>query len=361
MFSANENLMLRQFKRRIIGYVEECIPEDALDMGTTVMVMQVSCKAPGCVPLETLICVVFPKVDEQLIPNLKESANGGTFKTKVLKPMSDVTQEDVLEALPPEFIGGQRSMGKLCLQARDVMLAQITQIVGEDDLEGRQLMTQYLQKCLVDYMDRGCEPPEWGEPFPEQSKDNDSTPAFLLKQEQGGKENNSKVEALNNDDTSANNNATTKFQEERKAGNSEKTLISVPKSGNFVIHRKVSNETTPAAVTAISSIADSTAKESSPKSGNFVVHRKLSNNIGSDKKEESDGSGGGGGSTGETATDWRRRQTMEREMNFASSTSQQSIIDRLAQREHEPGVRRAGCPCCDPDNPSNYVDNMVAL
>ena len=52
MFSANENLMLRQHKRRIVERIEQTIPEEALDMGTTVMVMQVSCNAIGCVPIE---------------------------------------------------------------------------------------------------------------------------------------------------------------------------------------------------------------------------------------------------------------------------------------------------------------------
>jgi hypothetical protein len=47
MFSANENIALRQHKRRVIEYVEECIPEDLLDLGATAMAMQVSCNAPG--------------------------------------------------------------------------------------------------------------------------------------------------------------------------------------------------------------------------------------------------------------------------------------------------------------------------
>jgi hypothetical protein len=47
MFSANENLQLRQHKRRIVSKVEQMMPDEALDMGTTVMVMQVSCKSPG--------------------------------------------------------------------------------------------------------------------------------------------------------------------------------------------------------------------------------------------------------------------------------------------------------------------------
>lgn len=63
MFSANENLMLREHKRRVVRwYIEATIPEDALDMGTSVMVMQTVCQTPGCVPLETSVIIVFPNI-----------------------------------------------------------------------------------------------------------------------------------------------------------------------------------------------------------------------------------------------------------------------------------------------------------
>ena len=87
MFSANENIALRKHKRRIVQYVESTIPEDALDKGTSVMVMQVACRAPGCVPLETAVVIVFPKLGEELLKDLPESC-GGSFKTKILMPMA---------------------------------------------------------------------------------------------------------------------------------------------------------------------------------------------------------------------------------------------------------------------------------
>lgn len=161
MFSANENIVLRKDKRRIIGYVEETISDDVLDQGTTVMVMQVSCTDPGCVPLETIICIVFPKgMTEELIEGLPQSKSGGVFKTKVLMPMSEVTNDDVLDALPPAFTGGRRSMLKLYLQARDVMLAQVTQMMEENDVEGKQLIANYLIASLQEYIIRGCVPPD---------------------------------------------------------------------------------------------------------------------------------------------------------------------------------------------------------
>lgn len=147
-----------------LQYVEECIPEDTLDLGVNVMVMQVQCKAPGCVPLETAIIIIFPSSAEELLPGLPES-KGGSYKTKVLKPMAEVKKQDVLEALPPAFPGGLRSMEKLCLQARDIMLGQITQLFDDADVEGRGLMAEYLQQSLQTYIERGCQPREWGKPF----------------------------------------------------------------------------------------------------------------------------------------------------------------------------------------------------
>lgn len=209
MFSANENILLRQHKRRVIEFVESTIPDTALDLGTSVMVMQVSCRQPGCVPLETAITVVFPRPprkmkkkkrsavaqeadnkddasDEEeipsfpkpLLPNLEESRIGGNYKTRILKPLSDVTQDDVLDALPPSFTGGRRTVESICIKARDMIFAQIGQLVGNGDddttttnggknpsssVEGRKLVAEYLKVCLEEYVERGCVPPEWGE------------------------------------------------------------------------------------------------------------------------------------------------------------------------------------------------------
>jgi hypothetical protein len=165
MFSANENIALRQHKRRVIQYVEETIPESLLDLGTTVLAMQVSCRAPGCVPLETVITVCFPSADA-VLPNLVlVGASATTFQTKILMPMSEITKEEVLEALPPAFEGGRQTMERLGLRARDVMLAQVTQLF--EDVPSRKIMAEYLKQCLQDYIDRDCEAPEYGEPFAE--------------------------------------------------------------------------------------------------------------------------------------------------------------------------------------------------
>ncbi|KAL7522881.1 hypothetical protein ACHAWX_007608 [Stephanocyclus meneghinianus] len=189
MFSANENILLRQHKRRVIEYIESSIPQNALELGTTVMVMQVSCRQPGCVPLETAVTIVFPKpprkvkarsdqstnqetpaFPQPLIPGLEESRIGGSFKTRILKPLADVSQDDVLDALPPSFKGGRRTVESICLKARDTVFAQIGQLVGDDDAtdskEGRRMVAEYLQRCLVEYVERDCKAPEWGEPFP---------------------------------------------------------------------------------------------------------------------------------------------------------------------------------------------------
>lgn len=140
------------------------MPEDVLDLGVNVMVMQVSCRAPGCVPLETAIIIVFPPSQDPLIPGLPESA-GGSFKTKILKPMAEVEEQDILEALPPAFEGGLRTLETVALRARDIMLAQVEQIF--ENKTDKVLLAQYLQQSLQDYMDRDCQPPEYGEPFPE--------------------------------------------------------------------------------------------------------------------------------------------------------------------------------------------------
>ena len=161
MFSANENIQLRQYKRRIVAKVEECIPEDVLDLGVSTMVMQVSCKAPGCVPLETCIIVVFPtSTGVELLPGLPESA-GGHFKTKILKPMSLVTDQDVLEAIPPEFVGGLQTFELLGQRARTVMLVEMAQLY--QSAKERHALAKSLVQALQEFIDRGCEDVETNE------------------------------------------------------------------------------------------------------------------------------------------------------------------------------------------------------
>lgn len=273
--------MLRQHKRRIVEQIEATIPEDALDMGTTVMVMQVSCKAPGCVPLETAIIIVFPNSTEELIPGLPESQNGGSYKTKILKPMADVTQEDVLEALPPAFEGGTRTLEKLCIGARDIMLAQITQLFGEEDdntVADRKAMAEYLQLCLQQYIAQNCKPPELGE-------------SFVLPQE---------GESLEDIGGVTTSNTSGKF-----AG-----------KGNVVIRRFVDEPSTDAA-TSTNVNNSQASKKAAAKHQNAI--------------------------------------------NQALNPFQSSSISKLFGKEHAPGIRQPGCPCCDPDNPSNVVDQMMMI
>lgn len=293
MFSANENLQLRQYKRRVVGWIETTIDEDVLDLGVNVMVMQVSCKAPGCVPLETAIIIVFPSSSKELIAGLPES-KGGSFKTKILKPLAEVDEDDVLDALPPAFNGGRRSMEKLCIGARDVMLAQITQLFGEDDdgdTEGRRLMAEYLKQSLQDYIDRGCKAPEWGEPF--EKKTDGSKPV----------------------DASAR---------------------IIQGTGNLVIRRPADDEED--ARGKLPSTSATVSAPSQPPS----LSRPLNVSVEPPSVQSMT----------------RKRQQAAAAQQLESSMT---LLSRLSEREHAPGIRRAGCPCCDPDHPSAVADRMMML
>jgi hypothetical protein len=273
MFSANENIQLRQQKRVVVGFVEATIPDDVLDLGVNVMVMQVSCKAPGCVPVETAIIVVFPSSAKELLEGLPESA-GGSYKTKVLKPLSEVTRDDVLEALPEQFKGGKRSLQKLCIQARDVMLGQITQLFDERDVNGRKLLADYLQASLQAYVDNGCEPPEWGQEF-----------------------------------------------DNVKQANSEASSV-VASTGNIILRRPVDDENERPALQSVNNLEPLATLPSA------------------------------------AATSGNPRRPQQQQAQLTSATS---ILQRLGEREHAPGIRRPGCPCCDPDSPENFVNQMMQL
>ena len=51
----------------------------------------------------------------------------------------------------------------------------------------------------------------------------------------------------------------------------------------------------------------------------------------------------------------------QRALQQALNPSRSNNISKLFQREHAPGIRQAGCPCCDPDIPSALLDNMMML
>lgn len=297
MFSANQNIQLRQFKKRVVSYIESTIPEDVLDAGVNVMVMQVTCRQPGCVPLETAVVIIFPPSPTPLLEGLPESA-GGSYKTKVLKPMAEVTQEDILDALPPAFAGGRRTMERLCLQARDVMLGQITQLFGDDatDVEGRKLMAEYLQQSLRDYIDAGCQPPNWGEDFPTEEKKSE--------------ENNPGVESEGVADS----------------------LSTFAPTGNIVLQRPTDDE----------------AEGKEDRSPEASAYRdQLTQSFHRQRRPDVN-----------TVTRRRHQQLASRRLSAIEQNSG-ALLSRLAEREHAPGVRRAGCPCCDPDGPSNAMDRFM--
>lgn len=164
--------MLREHKRRVVNYIEATIPESLLDLGTSVMVMQTACRTPGCVPLETAIAIVFPRIKhrkgEELLPGIKES-DGGTYKAKVLLPLAQVTNDDVLDALPPAFQGGRKTWESTCFTVRDLVFGRIGGLVGSGNEEGevddRRVLAQYLRMALDDYLERDCVAPVLGQPF----------------------------------------------------------------------------------------------------------------------------------------------------------------------------------------------------
>ena len=314
MFSANENLMLRQHKRRIVEQVEATMPEEALDMGTTVMVMQVSCKAPGCVPLETAIIIVFPASSTELIPGLpdSQSSSGGNYKTKILKPMAEVTNDDVLDALPPAFIGGKRTIEKLCINARDVMLTQITQLFGDEDdntVPDRRAMAEYLQLCLQQYIDNNCIPPELGQPIPLLEKQKESETDDMV---DTIKEKEVRLSSPLSSSSSVTTTTTTTTSTAAKPG-----------KGNLVIRRVIEEE---------------------PPASLLSNNTKNNNN---NNKNKYYGSG--------------KPKKYEKNIQQALNPLQSNSISKLFSQEHAPGIRQPGCPCCDPDNPNNIVDQMMMI
>jgi hypothetical protein len=290
-----------------VNAIEATIPEDILDLGVNVMVMQVSCQDIGCVPLETAIIIVFPKSETELLPGLPQSA-GGSYKTKILKPMAEVeTPGDIFEALPPAFAGGLKSVQRLALQLRDVVLAQLTQ-VGGDDVALRRQLAAYLQGSLDEYVQHACVPP----PVEEAYADDDSVKVVAL--DVVVEDMDVVVEEKDGDGAVV-------------AAAVERTII--PSEGNFVLRRPGLDQ-----ATTLPAIPSASTYVSPP----VVSITSTSTN---------------GSSRYTTDTVARRRQQAAATRNILASMS--------GQPNHAQGIRRQGCPCCDPDDPRNVMDQMMQL
>jgi len=332
--------MLREHKRRVVNYVEETITESILDLGTSVMVMQTTCRTPGCVPLETAIAIVFPRIDKgELIPGIKES-DGGTFKTKILMPLSQVTKDDVLDALPPGFEGGRKTWEKTCLQMRDLVFGRIGGLVGsgtgDGEVEDRRVLAEYLRMALDDYLDRDCVAPILDQPF-------------------------QKLEDVKDDKDSV-------HMQENGDETSEVLVVkgSLEGSGNFVIRRKDEKEEDDATTTVTSTGTTRTSVVVSQSQGTNVPAINQSGSLTHTSLSSTSTTPYGNGNAtvhnatttrNESAMDWRRRQNMTQSLQLGQSSD--NILQRLSEREHAPGVRSPGCPCCDPENLGNIVDGMM--
>lgn len=307
MFSANENIVLRQHKRRVVEYVESTIPTSALDLGTSVMAMEVKCRTPGCVPIETVIAIVFPRIlsEGELIPGLKESALGSSFKAKILMPLASITMDDVLDALPPAFEGGKKTWESTCLNTRDFVLGRIGGILGIGDsevlVEERQILAEYLKQCLEDYVENRCVAPELGKPFPDKVEKNEVDVPEELK--------------ASDNQSDEKNGAESKGSDEVKNNGVDVLQGSIKGNGNFVIRR---------------TLEDDSLKPNPPKlQSKYTVN----------------------------GTSRRKQQLMEKSLQLP--TSSDAMIRCLADKEHAPGIRSPGCPCCDPDNVQNIVDDIM--
>ena len=321
MFSANSQLTLRKKKREVIGWVDSHLPSVAVDGGVTVLAMEVQCKAIGCVPIETVIVIVFPSdnswneggvIDEEL-------ASSGKYQTKILKPMLEVTEEDVTASLPPS-LGGTFDPVNECVDVRDLALARIDQLMYTR--EDKMLAVKFLMASLREYACNGFELPEPGAKYDGDAKDrmaemeiSDFFGIADAKDVGGDAGVDIDVDDIDGDtDVAA----------------AEAKHVAPPPNGNFVIKR-------------------SKSKSSIVVAGSSEVVERSPRNSSLPKEEERT----------ERNPLFSRRTMEATNRMMDKQMSSGDILAQMMQREHAPGVRVRGCPCCDPDDPSNVIDRML--
>ena len=43
----------------------------------------------------------------------------------------------------------------------------------------------------------------------------------------------------------------------------------------------------------------------------------------------------------------------------SSTLSSQEMLQQMSESKHAPGIRKAGCPSCEPDSAATYADGMM--
>lgn len=196
------------------------------------------------------------------------------------------------------------------MQVRDLVLGRIGGLVGSGDteaeVEDRKIICEYLLRSLTDYLDRKCVAPELNMPFDKMEIEDAE-----LKGESAS-DNTASTDTVSN--------AGGRVIQGSMQGN-----------GNFVIRRN-DDESVEGASQIVAPHQETVNASTSLTSSELNKTRS------------------------ESAMDWRRRQNMTQSLQLPSSDG---MLQRLSEREHAPGVRSPGCPCCDPDNLMNIVDGML--
>ena len=106
---------MRQHKRKISQCVKTLIPAQVVDLGTSLVVVQEDGPTSGS--FQNNIAMVFPEqcdtspgvTPTELVKGIAESSTGRTHLIKISKPIIDVTKKYIVNALPPQFLGGRRT------------------------------------------------------------------------------------------------------------------------------------------------------------------------------------------------------------------------------------------------------------
>jgi len=95
-------------------------------------------------------------------------------------------------------------------------------------------------------------------------------------------------------------------------------------------------------------------------SGNFVIRRKNEDLEINSATVPTHSETNTNNAATENTMDWRRRKMMEKSV-MESLSSSTALLEKLTDRDHAPGIRKQGCPCCDPESISNIVDQMLSM
>ena len=296
------------------------------DSGIEIMVTELECNDPDCVPLETLVALL---------------GKEARWTYKILKPLAEVTQENVNNVpFPPSWSSwvAEQTFKKKHAEVFSWMCSVVDdfdQRVKDLDNQDQLQAVAIMERLLVEFRDRAV------------NVDQDIT---VIQDESSNElvSVNSNTGIQSNLKSTNTSNSTIVTMKPKVLIESSVVVPSIGSNNGNQIQQVISNEKTPLQ-TQVSLI-------SAPESGSTELSQPTAASITEGTSELKEYKKTSLKSTVPSTNTNEPKKVESQNMQMLSASA-----SAVPAKRHKKGTRPRGCPCCDPDSIDNIIDKMIFL